>query len=210
MSVVEAVALLALQRMLAAFEPPPLRVIPVRNSANTAAVTAALRRAPHDTLYRFPRPKSRSAVLAAVRNYLAGINDHEQLVVTFGRAHGAGARFEGFWIGHGGRSQVGLSPLALQTIDRQLRVDGAEILVVHNHPEHDLKTLLRLLVGWRPLPSGQDRDTAFAHNMRTWRVLAESGSWACFKWYLVDEGEIAEFYLPSIEKIVHVLRQLGR
>lgn len=206
MNLLEFGASLAANAVLTNCEEPPLRRIRLSQPSNGAVVTRALRNARPDSLTKFAKSKSRSAILLAAKNYLSSKTDHEELVVFFGKRRGDGAVFEGFWLNRGDRSGVGFTRLALSTIQGVVMNDRSEIVIVHNHPPNDLKALLASWFGWRPLPSSADRETALAHNVPTWVWLLSDGFGPRLKWYLVDEGEIAEFYLPSVERCLELAR----
>ncbi|HEY5960543.1 MAG TPA: hypothetical protein VIV60_28515, partial [Polyangiaceae bacterium] len=95
--------------ILTSFELPPLRRIKVSRGSNAAAVTRALRRAAPDSFTRFARTKSRSAILAAAKNHLCAITEHEELIAFLGRRRGVGANFDGFWLNRGDRRGVGFT-----------------------------------------------------------------------------------------------------
>lgn len=198
---------IALNRLLAEFEPPPLRRVRLKRS-NATAVTRAIRATSNDDFVRFASPKSRSAVLLGAFSYLARINEHEEAILALGRKHGTGARFDGLWRRAGDRAGVTLSERAIDVMEKHLAVANGEVLVIHNHPGADFKTWWRTLFGWRPLPSSADRDTALSYNLAAIRRLIAFGHTTRFRWYLVDEGQIAEFFLPSVEKSIAVLERV--
>lgn len=196
-------------RLLAEFEPPPLRRVTLK-PANATAVTRAIWDTPDDEFKLFRTRKSRSAVLLGSFSHLARVYDREEVVVALGKQHGRGARFEGLWRSSGSGSGVALSERVLDVIGKHLKVDGGEVVVVHNHVGNDFKTWWKAVFGWRPLPSSGDRDVAMSHNISALRQLLVYGRTTRLKWYLVDEGEMAEFYLPSVEKTLAAFESMVR
>ena len=199
---------LAVQRALAEFEPTieKVRIRPAR----VGWVTKALRATPHDGFALLPKSVGRENFLYAAWKHLVELDDHEELVVGLGRRHGprstSPSRIEGLWRGVGGRGSVSFTPLALQAIQNQAKVERGDILVVHNHPPHLLKSFLSgLFGGWKPMPSSGDRNTAFAHDLRALGALMKGQGNAGFRWYLVDEGRLAQFFMPSTERLVALL-----
>lgn len=190
-------------RVLTQFEPEREEFLVRRG--HVGPVTRLLRRGGHDEVVRFSTPKALDDVLCAAYRHLRDLERHEELVVLLGQKIGANAAgptmFTGFWRGIGDRSSVNFSPLARDIIERHVTtVDGGCVAVVHNHPPHDLKSLLSLLMEWTPLPSSSDRETALSHDMRALARWFNTGHDGSYRWYLVDEGRMIEFFLPSVER----------
>ena len=206
-----AAPVIALNRLLAEFEPTKdsFYVRPAR----VGAITKAIRSTPPDEFTRFHTPKGRTDFLWAALNHLAPMIDHEELLVAFGRRRGADrnspSQLEGLWRGVGSRSSVELTPRVREVIARQASVDRGEVLVVHNHPAHDVKSFLRLLFGWKPLPSSQDREVALHYNVEATLRSLQDARGGTLRWYLVDEDRLSGFYLPSLERILSALRFLA-
>jgi hypothetical protein len=179
-------------------------------SAQVGVITKAIRRARNDELVPFPTPKGRSDFLVAAHRYLAAIADHEELIAAFGRCLGthtnAASRLTHIWRGVGDRGSVRFTPHLIELINDQLNLTNGEVLLVHNHPDHALKSVLNHFELWRPIPSSQDRNTAMIHNIDVLQRQLSRRSIAKVRWFLVDEGELAEFRLPSIECMASVLR----
>lgn len=153
----------------------------------------------HDFVQAFRTPKTLDDVLWAGYRHLRELDDREELVVALGQRRGSSAtaplRFDGLWRGIGDRSTSTFTPLARSIVRRQVMdVSGGCAVVIHNHPPHDLRTLFSLFLDWTPLPSSTDRETALASDMAAWRRWFETGHDGSFKWYLVEEGRMREFY----------------
>ncbi len=201
---VEAAPIIAAHRALAEFEPTKSK-FRVR-SGNVSAITKVLRSLGHDEVRLFPTPKGRTDFLWAAYNHLVKLTDHEELFVALGRRRGDGehapSSLEGVWRGVGGRDSVALSPQVQGMIERQILVENGEVIIVHNHPPFDVKSLYSFLFGWKPLPSSADREVALGHNLRAFFSALQNGRGGRLRWYLVDESKLAEFYLPSLERIM--------
>jgi hypothetical protein len=202
---------LVLHRTLAQFESAPFALR--HRPENAARVTRAIGATSADAFARFKPAVGRNDFLVAALRHLSEIQEHEELLIAMGRRRGTDAAapsaLEGMWRGRGTRGQVGLAPEARDLIDKQVGVvPNAEMIFVHNHPRHDLKSLLAFLVGWKPLPSSRDRDTALAFNVRA-ALSTVSGVPSAFRFYIVDEGELSEFFLPSVETFVGLFEKAG-
>lgn len=180
----------------------------VRNS-HLAPVTKMLRRAAHDSVHRFKTPKGRDTFLWAVLRHLEKVKGREWLVVGLGKRIGnvrsRPCRIEGMWVGHGTKGQVSLTELARQLVDQQVeRVRNGEVIIIHNHLSNPIKWILSQMIGWTPLPSAIDRRTAFSAHLSTLKNFANRGHRGYFRFYLVDEGKLREFFLPPLESITNL------
>lgn len=196
---------LAESRILAGFEPKK-PVFLVRRG-HVAPVIKALRDAQHNTVVRFKSPKGRDTFLYACLRHLSQIRDREWLIVGLGRRKGGGlerpSAVEGMWIGHGDASSVALTALAQRLVEQQVQVvRNGEVLIIHNHPPHPVKWVISQFFGWTPLASRQDRRTALAAHAATLRRIADGHATGHFRFYLVDEGELKEFFLPPLETLL--------
>jgi len=168
------------------------------------AITRTLRAIGHDETREFSSPKGRDDFLWATANYLAPL-EHEELIVAIGSRRGsrraAGACLRRVHRVVGQRDNVPVTPALSALLENELQRDGAEILLVHNHPRHLIKTAIGHVVGWRPLAS--DADRALAQRVLQGRVahLLTSARPSSFKWYLVDERQIGEFVLPPFDTL---------
>lgn len=86
--------------------------------------------------------------------------------------------------------------------------DKFEILICHNHPDHPLKTLISELFGWSPLPSSTDRETMFqlryGNAIQWFSGLAKLN----LRFFLVDDGGLREFNIPSIPRVVDCINHI--
>lgn len=189
--------------LVAALEPrkSTFRVRP----GQVGAITKLLRGLGHDEIKSFASPKGRDSFLWAAANYLAPL-PHEELIVAFGDRRGsrrtAGAALRRVHRSVGERDRVSLSANLSSLLEMELQRDGAEIVLVHNHPAHPLKSAIGAVLGWRPIASTQDRRlaTAFAATRLAHTIASPRPS--SFKWYLVDEGEVGEFILPPLDVLL--------
>ena len=195
-------------RLLAQYEPTlnHFRVRPM----NVAVIQRSLRSLAHDSFYRFPTPKARHDFLDAALRHLSPLRDHEELLVAFGKRQGlsrhAGSRLEGIWRGVGSRDHVDFTPAAQSIIDKYIStVRRGEVIVVHNHPPNDIKGLITLLAGWKPIPSTLDRKTALHYTLDALLNQLAGRSDTILRWYLVDAERLSEFFMPSLSQIVGVL-----
>ena len=191
---------LAAHRLVAGLEPDKVRFC-IR-PAQVAPITRTLNKLAHDEIQAFRTPKGRDTFLWASMRHLAAISTHEELVVGFGtrrgRARSAGAKIEFVYRAIGERGSVVVTERLIGLLGTQLAKDRAEVVLIHNHPVHPARAALRELVGdWKPLPSTSDRNVAMALlTSRIGHVL--TSAWpSSFKFYLLDEGRLAEFFLPS-------------
>jgi hypothetical protein len=170
--------------------------------AQVAAITRTLRSLRHDEVRDFQSSKGRDDFLWATANYLEPL-EHEELIVAFGSRRGtsrsAGASIRRVHRAVGTPTSVTLTPKLVGLLDEYLARDGAEIVLVHNHPSNPIKTAIRNTIGWRPIASAQDRDLALAFfRSRVGHFLTATRP-SSFKWFLLDEGELAEFTLPTLD-----------
>ena len=205
---VEALPTILTNGILSAFE--PIKEKFVVRPGQVGAITRTIRSLEHNEIKRFASPKGRNDFLWSTTRYLEELGDHEEMLVAIGRRRGqdrtSPSMLEGVWKGIGDQHSVSFTPLITDLIGKQMGVDHGDIIVVHNHPRYDVKTLLSLFVGWRPLPSSQDREVAFRANLSAFANYLNRGQGAVFRWYLVDEGELLEFFLPSIERILNAIK----
>lgn len=186
-------------QILTAFEPDAAE--PKGRRGHVSATTRLLRATAHDEVRRFSSPKRAEDVLRAAQLHLSDLDDHEELIVAFGKRTSRGPVFEGVWRGVGHAGGVSFTPLARDLVQKMVTtVHGAYFVVIHNHPPNDLKTLLSLFLDWVPLPSSGDREVALRNDVATLRRFLQTGHDGSFKWYLVDESQIKEFFLPSVER----------
>jgi hypothetical protein len=183
---------------------------PLKDSFRTrpgqlGAITRTLRNLRHDEVRDFSSPKGRDDFLWATANYLEPL-DHEELIVAFGSRRGrhrsAAACLRRVHRTVGTQGSVALTLGLLQLLDEYLAREGAEVVLVHNHPSHLLKTVMRHTIGWRPIASSQDRNLAVSFwQSRVGHFLTASRP-SSFKWFLLDEGELAEFPLPTLDTLL--------
>jgi hypothetical protein len=75
----------------------------------------------------------------------------------------------------------------------------AEILLIHNHTSHLVKSINGGQVDWRPMRSAADRALALRVLQPRIQHLLTVHRPSSFKWYLVDEGRVGQFLLPSFD-----------
>jgi hypothetical protein len=179
-------------------------------AGQVGAITKTIRRTADDECVRFATHKGRSDFLVAVHKYLGPIADHEELIAAFGHRLGthsnASSRLTHLWRGLGDRRSVAFTPRLTELIYRQLDLRDGEVLLVHNHPGHAVKSILNFIGLWRPIPSSQDRNIALTLNFEALQRQLSNRSIARLRWFLVDEGRLAEFRLPSVEWLANVMR----
>jgi hypothetical protein len=208
---IEAAPMLLGNRIIAEFEPMPTSL--AYRESHARVVKAGIRDAAHDELKAFPSTVGRNAFLAAAFEHLTEIDDHEELIVAFGKRRGtrdeSPTMLSGLWRGIGRHDEVGITPLLRHTLETQAAYDRSEIIFVHNHPMHDVKSLVRFLFGWTPLASSPDRNVALRMN-----TIAALKSMAGFsnhhRFYLVDEERLARFWLPSLEWFLEAFKRMGQ
>lgn len=183
-------------------------------SGQVGVITKTLRQTAHDQLASFATPKGRSDFLVAAHKHLSGISTHEELIAAFGRTLGqrlrASSRLTHVWRGVGDAQSVRFTPRLIQLINDQAMLPDGEVLLVHNHPQHALKSVLDYFGLWRPIPSSQDRNVALAYTIGSLQRQTLGGPIARVRWFLVDQGELAEFRLPSIEWIASMVRDASK
>lgn len=188
----------------AAFDPPVKEVFRVR-PRHSGAITRVLNNLAHDELRRFRSPKSRDDFLLAALRYLEPL-PHEELITAVGTRRGSarnsGARLRCVHKTVGYRDRVPMTLNVATLLEAELARDGAEVLIVHNHPPRLLKSIIRHVVGWRPIPSTADRALMYWFLQSRVGHLLTSSRRSSFKWYLVDEGELGEFVLPPLDVIL--------
>jgi hypothetical protein len=182
---------------------PEKTVFRVR-SGQTGAITRTLRRLRHDEFACFQKSKGRDDFLWSVTKYLAAL-DHEELIVGIGsrrgRTRSAGAALRYMHRTVGDRASVPITPQLEARLEKELTRDGAEVVLVHNHPPHLVKTLIGQALPWRPLASDADRLLAQRFLMSRIGHLLAAERPSSFKWFLVDEGRLSEFCLPPLDTL---------
>lgn len=207
---IAAAPMLLANRIVAHFEPMPASL--AYRPDHARLVRSAIDGLGHDAFALFPETIGRNAFLAAAFAHLARIRDHEELLVAFGTRLGerdeSPSRLTGLWRGSGGHDQVGMTPMLRDIVAKHAgNVERSEILFVHNHPEHDVKSLVRFLLGWTPLASSPDRNTAVGMNLNA-ALRSLFGQASHHRFYLVDEEMLGRFWLPSVETFMTILRDL--
>lgn len=196
-----AIPFVAKHAVLAAFEPKPVTL--KSRPANVAAVSRAILGLGHDEFVQMKSPKGRNDFLVAAQNHLRCLKEHEELLVAFGRRKGAtrsaASRLTHLWRGKGTADRVDFTPALLHALENASRDEAGSVLLVHNHPKFDVKTLFSMIAGWTPLPSSTDRMVALHYNLNWIKNVLTGRGGATMRWYLVDEGHLAEFYLPPVE-----------
>lgn len=201
---------LFVHRVRAELDPPEHRR-KAPTPGHVGAITRVLRTLGDDQFQQFATPKSRTAALNAARSYLSFIPQHEELLVFVGRRRGerrdSGSSYYGVWRCVGDRNSVQFSPSLQRLIEQAPHIDRADILLVHNHPPHWLKNLIGAVVPWRPTASEMDRNTALTHEVQSILAGIRRGyGTSSFRWYLVEDGEIREFNIPSIGIVLEFLK----
>jgi hypothetical protein len=177
---------------------------------HVGAITRTLSRIDHDEVKPFASPKNRDDFLWAACRHLDPIDTHEELLVGFGTrrapARNAGAQIKFVYRAVGEKARVAITPRLVSLLETQLTKDRAEVVLVHNHPGHPVRSFIRnMLEDSKPLPSGSDRDIATSLlQSRVGHLLASAWP-SSFKFYLLDEGRMAEFLLPSPDGLLDAL-----
>jgi hypothetical protein len=148
----------------------------------------------------------RNAFLWGSANFLSKL-PNEMILLAFGRKEAARNSVETILKIPGNEHNVVMLPEDISAIHAHLNAaPNNSVLVVHNHPEHIISTLLAFLVGEDPLPSLKDRNTAlrFFYN----RILAgvERTSIANIRFFLVQNDDVIEFSGINRATILDVLR----
>jgi len=174
-------------------------------------ITRILHRANHDSVHCFRTPTNRDTFLWAVLNHLKKTHDKEWLVIGLGRRLGIEksrpSKIEGMWVGHGNRGQVGLTPLGMRLIKQQTqKVKNGEVILIHNHLTDPFKWIVGQFIGWTPLPSEADRQTAFKLYIENLKTLSNKSYPGFYRFYLVEEGRLREFFLPPVNTLLEVFR----
>lgn len=201
--------IIAKNALLSAFE-PRLEKLSIR-PANVGAITRTIRDAGHDQFMELRQPKGRNDFLCAAYKHLRNL-DHEELFVALGRRRGskrnAGSQLSHIWRGVGTKTEVEFTPAICHAIDNAMKQKRGSILIIHNHPPYDLKTMLSLILGWIPLPSPRDRAVASYYNLKSFVNRLKGTGSPALRWYLVDDGELAEFFLPPAEIFERILQEI--
>jgi len=149
---------------------------------------------------------SRKAFLWGCANFLTRL-DHEMIVVGFGRALGTRNTVDSVLKIPGQRHNVILLPDELGEINRHLNAAKSHsILLVHNHPDHIIHTLLAMLMGDAPMPSLTDRDTAlkfYGERLKAGFAGFPPGS---VRFSLVQNDDVIEFSGVNRALLIDVLR----
>ena len=135
----------------------------------------------------------RKAFLWGCANFLTKL-DHEMIVVGFSRTLGTRNAVDSVLKIPGQRHTVILLPNELAEIHAHL--DAAKndsILLVHNHPDHIIHTVLAMLMGDTPLPSLMDRDTALKFYGERLKAGFAGFPWVSIRFFLVQNDDVTEF-----------------
>jgi hypothetical protein len=199
-------------RLLAELDPviDSIRYDPAR----VTAILRTIRQAESQSEQRFASPKGRWDFLEAARRYLAPVSDREELLVAFGTQGGTSRN---------SRSRL-LTITRIVGVDRRLELPEpllaelrhvavtpkAEAILVHNHPPFWMRHLAAEFGLWLPTASDADRDVSFAYEVKALAASITNGAGGRLRWYVVDEGAIREFRLPSWSRITNLLTTAGR
>jgi hypothetical protein len=102
----------------------------------------------------------------------------------------------------GTRDSVALTPALIALLDDYLARVGGEVVLLHNHPGNLVKRFIRQTIGWRPIASVPDRDLALKFFRSRVGHFLTARRPSSFKWYLLDEGEVAQFVLPTLDTLL--------
>jgi hypothetical protein len=202
----------ATSRILAAFE-PEVEVLPGVRIGQARHIASKLAIAPDDHFIKFPRRYGRHTTLAGVCMFLEKDHAKEYLVTAFGKRRGRSlrgpAQFDGLHVSHGNEHAVNFSERSLHYLKEHVdKVQDAEVLIVHNHPRNFVSDLLSRLMDWGPLPSEIDRETMYQFKYESVLRWLASGGFQSIKFYLVQDGRLREFQMPSSVRIASLLNML--
>lgn len=199
-------------RLLAELDPvaDSIRYHPAR----VTAILCTIRRAESHSELRFASPKGRWDFLEAARRYLAPLADREELLVAFGTQGGTSrssrSRLLSLTRIVGVERRVELPEPLLAELNRVAAAPKAEAILIHNHPPFWMRHLAAELGLWRPTASGADRELSFGYEVKALTAWIANGAGGRLRWYVVDEGEIREFRLPSLTRIANLLAAVGQ
>lgn len=135
----------------------------------------------------------RKAFLWGCANFLTPL-DHEMIVLGFGRALGTRNIVNSVLKIPGQRHSAILLPDELADIHAHLNGGkNHSILLVHNHPEHIIHTVLAMLLGDVPLPSLKDRDTALKFYGARLKAGFAGFPLGSIRFFLVQNNSVIEF-----------------
>jgi hypothetical protein len=135
----------------------------------------------------------RQAFLWGTANYLKGF-DHEELILGFGIARGNSTCIDSVMKLRGEKYRVELPRDKAIIIHDFLNRDSRNsVLLVHNHPDHLIASLLALIFGDDPMPSITDRDFALSIVLRRFESISPGGGLGKMRFYLVQNDAISEF-----------------
>jgi hypothetical protein len=147
----------------------------------------------------------RQAFLWGVANYLERL-PHEELVVGFGVAQGSRTRIDSVVKFRGEASRVPLP--ADKCIEIHCFLDENErhsVILVHNHPDTLVATLLGLVFGSDPIPSLTDRDSAATVLLGRLQSKMKGLALGRVRFYLVQNNAITEFSGPTPALVLDLL-----
>ena len=135
----------------------------------------------------------RKAFLWGCANFLTTF-DHEMIVVGFSRTLGTRNAVDSVLKIPGQRHAVILLPDELAEIHAHLdATKNNSILLIHNHSDHIIYTVLAMLLGDTPLPSLKDRDTALKFYGERLKSGFAGFPWASIRFFLVQNDDVTEF-----------------
>jgi hypothetical protein len=148
----------------------------------------------------------RQAFLWGTANYLKGFG-HEELILGFGVARGYSTCINSVMKLRGDRKRVELPQEKAVMIHDFLNRNGRHtVLLVHNHPDHLIASLLAFVFGDAPMPSMTDRDFALSIVLRRFESINQGCALGKIRFYLIQNDAISEFSGITPALVVDALR----
>lgn len=199
-------------KMLTIFEPEK-KFIPDVRIGQARYISSQLTRASDDSFIQFPKDYGRHTTLSGIWMFLEKDHKKEYLITAYGKRKGKSmdrpAQFAGLHITHGGYDSVQFSQRNIGYLQKHVdRVNDAEVLICHNHPQNIVADLLSTIIAWSPLPSNTDRETTYQFKYNALVRWVTTGNFQNIRFYLVEAGRLREIQLPPAGRIIGILKKI--
>lgn len=148
------------------------------------------------------KPIYRKAFLYGCYSFYCQLNDgYEWLIIGFGETLGTKTRIDKFYMQKGGTSEVNIPSNITSSMIKT--TSNSDFIFVHNHPPKPVRLLKNFIIGDTPIASTKDRNIAWQHKLET--VFGLLGK---RRFYLIENNQVKEFYLPSLDSIMASIKRL--
>ena len=149
----------------------------------------------------------RNAFLWGCANHVRNL-DYEVMVLGFGQTQGTRNKITSIMKIEGDKHSVSPTTEIISAVGSHLAKDNrSSVILVHNHPEHILRTALSVFLGTEPLPSLKDRNSGLSVLIHRLETQMKGNRFGSVRFFLIENDEAAEFSGLNIGTMVDVLRR---